>query len=55
MNWQMALLLLALVLLALDCVVGIIADWHKRPSVIPYREINEHRITLRFCVGGDAK
>jgi hypothetical protein len=53
MSWQIALLLLSLVLLSVVCLVLAIRD-HGAP-LIKDSEINAHRITPRFDVGRDVK
>lgn len=56
----MSLELAAALALLITCGIGFglcaFAKWHqKRFLRIPNREINAHRITLRFTVGSDAK
>jgi hypothetical protein len=48
LSWQMGLLLLCLLILAIDCIVGNIAEWRKGRDVIPYRR-------SRFEVGSDVR
>jgi hypothetical protein len=52
MNWQVAMLLVCLVIL---CVAGVVFAIRDESSLIKDRDLNAHRITPRFNVGSDAK
>jgi cell division protein FtsL len=52
MSWQIALLLLCLIIL---CVVGVVYAIHDDRMLIKDRELNAHKVTPKFNVGRDVK
>jgi hypothetical protein len=56
MGWEWALCFLGIGYVVISIAVIAFAKWHKNRYLrIPNAELNEHRITLKFTVGSDAK